>query len=291
MPQWSEHCPAKLNLYLAVTGRRADGYHDLVSLVAPLVLGDTLEAAPSLTGADTLTCDDSELSCGPDNLVLKATAAFRNHIPNAPFLAWKLTKKVPYGAGMGGGSSDAASALVILNKACGNAMKYDDLSAIAAGIGSDCPMFLHNGPCIMRGRGEKIFDISADARKSLQGRGVVVIKPHFSIPTAWAYGAMDKDNAFTPSRAAEAELARWISNPCSSVPVRNSFMDLVYAKYVAYNALNETLSNQGLPKLILTGSGSACYAFAEEECAQKIIETSVKSLGEDVFAVFTRIRV
>jgi 4-diphosphocytidyl-2-C-methyl-D-erythritol kinase len=283
MPLLNTHCHAKLNLYLAVTKRREDGFHDLVSLAAQISLCDELSAAPSDAGADSLACDDAALSTAPDNLVLKAAAAYRKRVPDAPFFAWNLKKCVPYGAGLGGGSSDAAGALRILNQACNGALNDAELSLTAAEVGSDCPLFLCNAPCIMRGRGEKLTSLDASAAHALKGRGVIVVKPHFGIPTGWAYGAIDAAKAFTDERKAEAELAAWLNNPGSPIPVRNSFMDIVYGKYLAYNALNDILRGKGLPELILTGSGSAAFAFAEKAEAEPIAAIADQLLGEGSF--------
>ena len=97
----TEFSPAKLNLFLAVTGRRPDGYHDLVSVVAPLAWGDDLSAHPSGDGGDRLTCDDPALPVGATNLILKAAAAFRAAGGKAPGLAFRLAKRIPVGAGLG----------------------------------------------------------------------------------------------------------------------------------------------------------------------------------------------
>ena len=289
MPHFSQHCPAKLNLFLAVTGRRADGYHDLVSLVSQLALGDELEADLFTAGADTLVCDDAALSVDADNLVLKAAAAYRRRVPEAPWVAWKLTKRVPYGAGLGGGSSDAATALRILNKACGDVLDADRLAAVAAEVGSDCPLFLRTGPVVMRGRGELLSEVPQAAREALVGRGVVVVKPDFGVPTGWAYGALDKVAAFTAPDVAEAELNRWLADPASEIPVRNSFMDVVFRKYQCFDALNAVLRAANLPQLILTGSGSACFAFADKAQAGEIAKLAKRALGEDCFVQFTAI--
>jgi len=278
-------CRAKLNLYLAVTGRRADGYHDLLSLAIQLDYGDDLEAEISTTGGDTLACDNPTLSCDADNLILKATATYRKRVPDTPFLSWKLTKRIPTGAGLGGGSSDGAAALRLMNGICGNALDETSLLETAAGIGSDCPLFLFDGPVVMRGRGERIERASNGVSESLRGKKVVVIKPTFGVPTAWAYGALDKAGAMTDPETAESELGAWLANPNENPPHRNSFENVVFRKHLCYDALNESLAKNGLPTLRLTGSGSACYAFADGDETNKIIARSRESLGESCFAI------
>jgi 4-diphosphocytidyl-2-C-methyl-D-erythritol kinase len=282
MSIFRELCPAKLNLYLAVTGRRADGYHDLVSLAAKISLCDELTATPA--SMDTLACDDVTLSAGPDNLVLKAATAYREKVPDAPHFAWDLKKRLPYGAGMGGGSSDAASALRILNTACDGALSADELATVAAKVGSDCPLFLKDAPCLMRGRGEKLEALPNDAARALRGKTVAIVKPHFGIPTGWAYGAIDAAKTFTPEATAEAEIDAWLKNPASPLPVRNNFMDVVYRKYLCYIALNDILAAKGLPRAILTGSGSAAFVLAEPKAAEAIVSIAGELFGKGGFA-------
>lgn len=261
MAAWREECPAKLNLFLAVGGRRADGYHELLSLAAPVTLADALEAEESPLGADELSCDNAELSAGPDNLVLKAAAAYRAKVPGAPHFRWKLCKRIPWGAGLGGGSSDAAGALRILNAACAGALDAAALSGVAASVGSDCPLFLIPGPVLMRGRGEKVEPLPEPAAAALRGRRVALVKPHFSIPTGWAYGALDRAGPGEDLAQAGEVLARWIERPEGLPPLFNSFQKVAFGKYLAYDELNRAVEALGFPPFVLTGSGSAVFSF------------------------------
>ena len=289
MSLWSERCPAKLNLYLAVTGRRQDGFHDLVSLVAQTDFGDSIEADRSHGGVDTLVCDREELDCGPDNLVLRAAAAYRRRVPEAPYMIWNLRKRIPSGAGMGGGSSDAAAVLRLLNRVCYGELDDAAMTEVAAEIGSDCPLFLSENSCIMRGRGELVEPLPETVAASLRGRSVVVVKPHFGIPTPWAYGSLDRLGGFISPEAAEIELSEWMVDPSVEPPSRNSFQPPVFDKYACYGALNAVLVAAGLPELRLTGSGSACYAFAEKGRADAIISLAGDMLGEGSFATSARL--
>lgn len=287
MRTWKMDCPAKLNLFLAITGRRPDGYHELLSLAVTLDHGDTLEASKA-AGKDSLACDDTGLDCGPVNLVLKAAAVFRARFPHAPFMAWRLAKRVPYGAGMGGGSSDATAAIRILADASG-VTDPAQLRDAAAAVGSDCPLFLAGGPCIMRGRGQIVDPLAPAAAAALKGRGVVVVKPHFAIPTKWAYSALDEAGAMTPSVEAEAILADWLAEPSRPLPMLNSFEALAFGKYGVYEVMNERLLAEGLPTLHLTGSGSACFAFAEGREADAIAQVAIAALGDGSFVRSARI--
>jgi 4-diphosphocytidyl-2-C-methyl-D-erythritol kinase len=254
---------AKLNLSLAITGRRADGFHELVSLVAPVALADTLTLDVSRPLG--LTCDDASLPVDGTNLVLKAAAAYLKRRPSATVGHFHLIKKVPHGAGLGGGSSDAAAALRLLDQASGDPLGLEVLEALAAEVGSDCPFFVRGQPAIMRGRGERLEILSSAARAALAGRKVVLLKPPFGIPTPEAYGLLAKAGSYRPSAQVEAELAAWVAQPASDPSVLgNDLAAPVFAKYLALPVgLASFRQNAGLNGQ-MTGSGSACFGFVSD---------------------------
>ncbi|HEY4201088.1 MAG TPA: 4-(cytidine 5'-diphospho)-2-C-methyl-D-erythritol kinase [Devosiaceae bacterium] len=154
-----EAAPAKINLALHVTGRRADGYHELDSLVIFAEIGDELEAVPA--ESDRLSINGpfaANLSTGESNLVLRAVAAFRarwpGHVPTG--LSFTLNKNLPVAAGLGGGSADAAAALRLLAGMGAGKIADDDLATLAAGLGADVPMCLLSRPCRAQGVGEQL---------------------------------------------------------------------------------------------------------------------------------------
>jgi 4-diphosphocytidyl-2-C-methyl-D-erythritol kinase len=254
---------AKLNLTLAITGRRADGFHELVSLVVPIALADTLTLEPGRPLG--LTCDDASLPVDGTNLVLKAAAAYVKRRPSAIVGHFHLIKKVPHGAGLGGGSSDAAAALRLLDEASGDPLGLEDLEALAAEVGSDCAFFVRGQAAIMRGRGERLEILPAAARAALAGRKVVLMKPPFGIPTPEAYGLLAKAGNYRPAAQAEAELAAWVARPAADPSVLgNDLAAPVFAKYLALPVglaafrLNAGLNGQ------MTGSGSACFGFVSD---------------------------
>lgn len=251
---------AKLNLSLAITGRRADGFHELVSLVAPLGLADTLAFDPGRPLG--LSCDDASLPTDGANLVLKAAAAYARHRPGAPTGHFHLTKKVPHGAGLGGGSSDAAAALRLLDQASGDPLGVEALEAIAAEVGSDCAFFVRGQAAVMRGRGERLEILPAAARSALVGRRVILVKPPFGIPTPEAYGLLAKTAKYRPLAQAESELAGWIARPAADPSVLgNDLAAPVFAKYLALPVGLESFRRITGLNWQMTGSGSACFAF------------------------------
>jgi 4-diphosphocytidyl-2-C-methyl-D-erythritol kinase len=185
--------PAKLNLTLAVTGRRADGFHDLHSVFVPLALADRLSLAPASGREDSLHAIGPDPGPPVDNLVIRALAATRlavgaGHAAGpgpAPALAVRLEKRIPVAAGLGGGSSDAAAAIDGALDAWGAELAPDDRLAVAAGLGSDVPFFLAGGPALVEGRGERVAPLHG-----LRGApGVLLVTPAVAMPTAEVFAA------------------------------------------------------------------------------------------------------
>ncbi len=270
----TETAPAKLNLSLAITGRRADGFHELISLVASLELADTLEFTPS--GEWRLTCDDPSLPVDGSNLVLKAAAAYGRHRPQVTAGHFHLRKQVPSGAGLGGGSSDAAAALRLLDRSVTQPLGLTALEAIAAEVGSDCPYFVRGQPAVMRGRGERLEAIPALAREALAGRRVLVAKPPFGVPTPEAYGLLVQSGAYVDSATAETALAEWLAQPVRDPSsLGNTLAEPVFGKYLALPTALEALSQTLGVVFRMTGSGSACFAFYTDGAESESIKQAL----------------
>jgi len=272
--------PAKINLFLAITGPRADGFHELISLVCPLDWGDTLllNAKPGAS-ADTLECDLPEVPTDATNLVLKAAAAFRQRTA-APPAHFTLRKAVPAGAGLGGGSSDAAAALRGLNQLAAQPLGLDELRACAAEVGSDVPLFLENAPVIMRGRGEKIEVLPEAARAALRGRELLVFKPPFGIPTAWAYKRMraKAPEWYVPAAVAEKKLADWRRAPAwETLPLENNLEFPAFEKFASLPALLEELRQRFGLRCRMSGSGSACFALMDNRSQLPAMEQTIRA--------------
>jgi 4-diphosphocytidyl-2-C-methyl-D-erythritol kinase len=266
---------AKLNLSLAITGRRADGFHELVSLVAPLGLADTLTL--DVGRPLGLSCDDASLPVDGTNLVLKAAAAYARRRPSAPTGHFHLAKQVPHGAGLGGGSSDAAAALRLLDQASGDPLGAEALEALVAEVGSDCAFFIRSRSAIMRGRGERLEVLPPAAGSALAGRRVALVKPPFGIPTPEAYGLLAKAGAYRSPAQAEAELAAWITQPAADPSVLgNDLAAPVFAKYLALPVGLASFAQATGVSWQMTGSGSACFAFVPERFDHARLEEVVR---------------
>lgn len=258
--------PAKLNLYLAVTGRREDGFHDLVSVAAPLAWGDELTArslGPGLGRRGELTCDDPAVPVDETNLVLRAAELFATVTAWTERVHFTLKKRIPMGAGLGGGSSNAVAALRALNRLAGEPLDAAGLAILASRLGSDCALFLADAPVLMRGRGERIAPLAAAARARLTGRRALVFKPDFGIATAWAYRQIAaRPGAYVPAAAAEAHVAAWLADagaPAEAL-LANNLETVAFAKHLALPTLLGQLRARGVvPRM--SGSGSACFAL------------------------------
>jgi len=256
--------PAKLNLFLAVTGRRADGFHDLVSVAAPLSFGDDLVTERADDGADfSLSCDVAEVPVDESNLIFKAARLFAQTTGWRGGARFALTKRIPMGAGLGGGSSNAVAALRALNDLANGAASPAQLAAMAAQLGSDCALFLRGAPVAMRGRGERVEDLPAAARSRLSGRRAIVFKPSFGIATPWAYGRMVKRGGdYLPAEEAERRLAGWLAGGGAAEDLLfNNMEPAAFEKYLALPVMLARLQRECGLSARMSGSGSACFAL------------------------------
>jgi len=266
--------PAKINLSLRILGKRPDGFHELESLMAPIQLADTLEISHGVGKGVTLICNDPELTTGEDNLCIKAARAFRVATGLDHGISITLLKKIPHGAGLGGGSSDAAAVLKGLNKLFDHPMVHEELEQLAASLGSDVPFFLGNGPAWCRGRGEIIEYLKQD--EVLPGRTLLLIKPAFPVPTAWAYKQY-AELAGTPSKLIE-EPEQFLGN----IPIINDLESPVFEKYLLLPVLKSWLRDQsGVESAFMTGSGSTMVAvLAPETASEEIADLKQGILSE-----------
>ena len=282
--------PAKINLFLAVTGRRTDGFHDLVSLAVPLDFGDELRVEEA--GKFSLGCDDSAVPVDESNLILKAAAAFAKATGWKGGVAFRLTKRIPMGAGLGGGSSNAVAALRALNQLAGGVASERQLSEITATLGSDCALFLQNAPVVMRGRGERVEKLAEAAARRLRGRRVIIFKPSFGISTPWAYGRMiARRTDYAPAVEAEARLAAWVRGPATAEEICfNNMEPVAFEKFIALPVLHGKLRCEFGVEAHMSGSGSACYALLGEDCVTAPLVACIREgWGPAAFVQETRI--
>ena len=176
--------PCKVNLLLNILGRRADGFHELETVMQPVNFCDDLTFERSGSGIQ-LSCSDATLPVDARNLVFRAAANFLAVAKISDGVKIRLEKKIPLAAGLGGGSGNAATTLLALNELFGQPLSLAKLDELAAALGSDIPFFLYGKPALAVGRGEKVQ--SLENFPALAGRAFFLIHPGFGISTPWAY--------------------------------------------------------------------------------------------------------
>ncbi|MDD5656629.1 MAG: 4-(cytidine 5'-diphospho)-2-C-methyl-D-erythritol kinase [Elusimicrobia bacterium] len=261
-------CPAKVNLFLEITGRRADGYHRLATLFAKINVYDVLELETAASGVSLeVECDDAPLSAGPDNLVRRAAEAFLSRFPVGGGARIRLIKRIPMGAGLGGGSSDAAGALLGLAKLYDVKPRGANLAALrrmAAGLGADVPFFLHPAAfCLGAGIGDRLKPVRVS--KSLPY--MVLVYPDLHVSTAEAYRALRR-----PSRPLVltrlSQLDKLIRNLERGRPVEdwagllfNRMEEAGLPVLEQVEAARRVLSRLGVRGARMSGSGSSIFGF------------------------------
>lgn len=253
--------PAKLNLFLRVIGRRADGFHELETVFQAIDLADELTVAPE--DALQLTGGCADAPPGPENLVLRAAAALREATGCTRGAVMHLEKRIPVGAGLGGGSSDAAAALIALNRLWDLNVSRERLMELAARLGSDVPFFLMGGAALGRGRGELLEPLPLIPGAA--SRCFVLARPAFPVPTARAYAVYRPAPADTPDLDAFLH-AYATGEPERLAPVlRNDLEAGVFGEWPELVAVRERLLAAGALGARMTGSGSVLFGLARDE--------------------------
>jgi len=240
--------PAKVNLGLHVLARRADGYHEVETVMLSIGWADALAAAPAHDLS--LTCSDAALPTDGGNLVVRAAEALADWAGIAPRARLHLDKHVPYGAGLGSGSSDAAAALRLLARLWNLDVPRDAMHALAASLGSDVPFFLDGVPALATGRGEILTPLDVPPMPFV----LTVVVPPVHVPTAAAYGLLAPRADGRPDLAAvvaSADPERWRRE------LVNDFQAPVEAAYPAVGDARQALEAAGARYAALSGSGSA----------------------------------
>jgi 4-diphosphocytidyl-2-C-methyl-D-erythritol kinase len=241
--------PAKINLSLKILDRRSDGFHEIESFITPISLFDEIRIDKREQGEGIeFHCDDPSLPQGQENLVLRAADLFFTTTKIEPSVSIKLKKMIPHGAGLGGGSSDAAATLLGLNKLFATKLRREALLRFASTIGSDLPFFVFTLPAICRGRGELVSPAKLKEQLS-----ILLLKPDFGVSTEWAYSRWN-DSREIPGFSYATQESRG----------QHFFNDLerpVFEKFVFLAEIKKWLLNQSeVGAALMSGSGSTIFA-------------------------------
>jgi len=245
-----EVAPAKINLSLRVLRRRDDGFHEIETRMTSISVFDSLQAEPA--GAFEFRADDPALPTGEDNLVVRAAHLFFSRIKREPNVKITLSKKIPHGAGLGGGSSDAAATLRLLNRFVDAKLPMKELSALAADLGSDVPFFVDGGAAICRGRGELIERAPLPARLNL-----LLLKPPFGVATPWAYSRWGEAQEIPRANYSPQQFADQVFVNDLERPVFEKFVFLAHMK-------TWLLAQPQIAVALMAGSGSIVFAILRD---------------------------
>lgn len=264
-----QFAPAKINLYLHILGRLPTGFHELETLMVPISLGDTLDIDLIDSGIE-FTCSDPALSDAQDNLATRAARLFLEEFKLTTGVRIHLEKRVPVGAGLGGGSSDAAAVLLALRKLTKTDAPDSKLAELASRLGSDIPFFIYNTPAVCKGRGEIIEPVTL--KESYQG---LLVHPGFGVSTPWAY----KTYAQNPQ---QGTLGRTLAD----FTLRNDLESPAFSKYVWLPTAKKWFQKQSeVLDSLMSGSGSSVFALTDStEASKQLKERFLAEFGFTLFA-------
>lgn len=256
--------PAKINWFLKVLGKRADGYHNIYSVMQRIALSDSLSFEE--TEGEIVIESDLEIAM-EENLVYKAAALMKKHSSCSSGVRIKLVKKIPLQAGLGGGSSNAATTLSALNRLWKAGLNHRTLTELGARLGSDVPFFLNSPMAVVEGRGEVITPLETSTKEI----ALLIVKPEHGISTALAY---EEVAAYSEvDRSQQTLLVEILRNgPIGRLPevLCNDFEEPVYRLYPELGNVRDRLLNQGAIAALLCGSGSSIFGvFANRAGAEE----------------------
>jgi len=275
--------PAKINLFLYVTGKRPDGYHDLFTLMCPVTLYDTLRVDIG-TGKTGIQCTSSDVPEDDTNLAWRAASAFftdrekRTGLPSESF-SIRIDKHIPVGAGLGGGSSNAASILLGLNQWYGNLFSVDDLIRMGRSIGADVPFFILQQPAFATGIGDKLQPI-----EHLVPYPILLVYPGIDVPTAGVYKNLNLGLTKKPKghrnlsfRERKVDAVRELHNDLETVTA---------TRHPEITAVKEALLRHGALGALMTGSGSAVFGLYRDTAdARRAFQSISQHTGWKAFSV------
>ncbi len=253
--------PAKINLFLQVTGKRPDGYHELVTLMCPLGLADHIWLEPG--GARIrVTCSNPDVPVGTSNTAHRAADIFLRNLSKthcSPLTGVKITiaKRIPVGAGLGGGSSDAAAVLRGLNRVLRQPFRPAELMEMGLGVGADVPFFIFGQPALATGIGERL-----EAYRQLPSYRVLLIYPGVSVSTAEVYKNLDLGLTKCKKKLKDFDLKRRPFD--AAVHLCNDLETVTLSRYPQVKAAREALDGRGALGISMSGSGSTVFALFDD---------------------------
>lgn len=272
--------PAKVNLFLEVLRRRGDGYHEIRTVLQLVDLCDRITLLPHRGGGISLECTGLPCPTGEENVAYRAAALLVKTCGIRRGIQIRIEKRIPIGAGLGGGSSDAATTLWGLNRLFGLGLMQEELGRLGAQLGSDIPFFFVGPTAWAGGRGEELHPLSPPPPSWL-----LIVSPGFPISTAWAYASLEltgEDKSITVLPLLEkGDYDSFFSAPW------NRFEEVIFRRYPVVQHLKERLSAWGAKPALMTGSGSAVFGRAGGREEAEGWAARLRGEGYSVFIVRT----
>ena len=280
--------PAKVNLILRVLDRRPDGFHAIWSLMHAVGLEDelTLTIREGVPGRIALRCDHAELSADPTNLVYQAARLVLDQADRAVDLSINLSKRIPLGAGLGGGSSDAAATILGLTRLLGLDWPIERMCELGQQLGSDVPFFFLAPAAVVTGRGEQVRPVRVSGT-----RWIVLVNPGFPVETKWAYQRLSSDRlGVRPLSPALQQLgSRSVLDWSEIMPlVENDFEAPVFTEHPLLEEIKQRLLSQGAEVALLSGSGATMFGvFSDQAGAERAAAVIGRDSKTKAYAVPT----
>jgi 4-diphosphocytidyl-2-C-methyl-D-erythritol kinase len=279
--------PAKVNLILRILDRRSDGYHNLWSVMQAVALEDELHVR-LYPGHDDiqLRCDASGLAADQTNLVHRAASAVMKQAEQSIGIQIDLSKRIPMGAGLGGGSSDAAATIIALNRLLRLNWSTAQMAEVAGSLGSDVPFFLYGPTAIVSGRGETVRPTTIEGT-----RWVALVNPGFGVETKWAYHelASTRDGVRPLARLhQEIDHEQRMTWSELAAAAENDFESPVFAAHGVLRDIKQALLDQGADIALLSGSGATVFGlYPDEAGARRAVTQFSRDKRFQVFVVST----
>lgn len=267
-------CCAKINLILEIIGKREDGFHELRTIMQAVSLCDRLLINRKAVPGISFECDSTDVAMGSDNLVVKAAEYFFREIGESGSVEIVLSKTIPVGAGLGGGSSDAAATLRGLNALWGEPLSRERIFQMAARLGSDVPFFIEGGTALATGRGEIVTPLPF-----IGNMPVLLMNPGFIVPTATVYSNVKLH--LTSRRSVLNILPVFTAGEITGMDlvrhVRNDLQSTVLKLYPEIGEMLEWMSGQGADSVCVSGSGGTVFGlFLDSERASVVAREAEK---------------
>ncbi len=275
--------PAKINLILRILDRRPDGFHNLWSIMQTVALEDEvwIRLCPGQQGIH-LSCDTGLVAADQSNLVYRAAAAVVERAQASIGLDIELRKRIPMGAGLGGGSSDAAATIIGLNRLLRLGWSPFEMAAVGQSLGSDVPFFLFAPSAFVAGRGESVRPVVIEG-----ARWIVLVNPGFGVNTKWAYQELAATRTgVTPLSPVQCELDRQLRVSWTQLiaAAENDFEAPVFAAHGKLREIKQSLQVQGAEIALLSGSGAMVFGVFTDETRARLAQAKLAS--EQLMTVF-----